>query len=152
MRDTVLKTITTGVYVLTAQNQEKMNGSAVTWVTPVSYDPLLIMVSLAGLRYSHELVKASGYFGLNVLSSDQVELARHFGLLTARETDKLAGIAFSTSEHGLPILDEARAYLECRVVGSYPAGDHTLFVGEVVSATMFRDAAQPLIFKQDDYL
>lgn len=151
MEETVLRSIVTGVYTLTAQNQGKVNGSTVAWVTPVSFDPLLVMVSLAKIRVSHDLVKQSGYFGLNVLSTEQVELARHFGFKTARDTDKLEGVNYSTSDNGLPILEGAAAYIECRVVNTYPAGEHTLFVGEVVSARTLDENADPLIFSQEDY-
>ncbi len=151
MQDTVLKSVVNGVYVLTAQHQGQLNGTTVAWVTPVSYDPLLILVSLATVRVSHDLVKNSGYFGLNVLTTDQVELGKHFGFKTARDTDKLNGMEFITSDRGLPILDDVCAYIECRVVDTHRAGEHTLFVGEVVSASMKNEGAKPLVFKQGDF-
>ena len=151
MQDIILRSVSTGVYVLTAQHQGRANGSTVAWVSQVSFDPMLMMVSLANIRYSFDLVKKSGYFGLNVLGADQVETARHFGYKTAHETDKMEGLSYGTSEKGLPILDGVKAYIECRVVESFPAGDHTLFVGEVVAAESLKDDAQPLIFKQEDF-
>ena len=150
MQDIVLRSVVNGVYVLTAQHQGQLNGCTVAWVTPVSYDPLLIMVSLSSLRFSHDLVKKSGYFGLNALGREQVESARHFAFTTGRETDKLNGVSFTTSDHGLPVLDGARAYIECRLVDTYPAGDHSLFVGEVISAQTIHEDA-PLVFQQEDY-
>jgi len=151
MQDTVLNSIVTGVYVLTAGHQGKINGSTMTWVTPVSYDPLLIMVSMADIRVSHGLVKQSGYFGLNVLNRDQLELARHFGFKSGRDTNKFEEIEYSTSENGLPVLKDACTYIECRVVNTYPAGDHTLFVGEVIEARTLKDNVNPLVFDQKDF-
>lgn len=151
MQDKVLRSIVTGVYVLTTQHQGKVNGTTLAWATPVSYDPLLVMVCLAGIRVSHDMVKQSGYFGLNALAQDQLETARHFGFLSARDVNKFDGYNYSTSDHGLPILDGARAFIECRVINSFPAGDHTMFVGEVVSAQTMNEGAAPLIFEQDDY-
>lgn len=151
MEDTVLKSITTGVYVLTAHSQGKVNGATVAWVSPVSFEPQLVMAALAGVRYSHELVKQSGYFGLNVLAKDQVELGKHFGFKSGRDTDKMSGISYETSENGLPILSDAAAYIECRVVSTYPAGEHTLFVGEVVETRTLKEGAELLIFRQEDF-
>jgi flavin reductase (DIM6/NTAB) family NADH-FMN oxidoreductase RutF len=151
MQGTVLESIVTGVYVLTVQHQGQINGTTVAWVTPVAYDPMLVMVSLADIRVSHGLVKQSGYFGLNSLSTDQVEQARHFGFTTARDTNKFEGVGYSTSDSGIPVLDGVRAYIECRLVDSFPAGDHTMFVGEVVAAQSLNGEAEPLIFKQEDY-
>ena len=130
MQDNVLKSLSTGVYVLTAQNQGKQNGSTVTWVTPVSFDPLLVMVSLGRVRVSHDLVKKSGYFGLNVLTEAQTELARDFGFKSARDTDKFADVAYTTSVNGLPILDGVKSFIECRVINTFPAAEHTMFVGK----------------------
>jgi flavin reductase (DIM6/NTAB) family NADH-FMN oxidoreductase RutF len=151
MQNMVLNTISTGVYVLTAQHQGKINGTTVAWVTPVSYEPLMVMVALAGVRYSHGLVKQSGYFGLNVLKEDQLEIARHFGFKTAHETDKFEARTHAVSEQGLPILDGIKAYIECRVVDSFRTSEHTLFVGEVVSTKMYDEHAQPLLYRQKDY-
>lgn len=151
MEDTVLRSITTGVYVVTAQSKGEMNGCTVSWASPVSYDPLLVMIALGKMRVSHDQVQESGYFGLNVLADDQVELGRHFGFNTARDVNKLEGKDFSTSENGLPILGGVCAYLECRVVDAYPAGEHTLFIGEVISAPVNDESKKPLVFKREDY-
>ena len=151
MQDTVMKSIVNGVYILTVQQQGRVNGATVAWVTQVSHDPLLIMVSLAGVRFSHDMVKQSGYFGLSVLSQDQVALARDFGFKTGRDTNKFEGVGYSASDQGLPILDDACAYIECRLVSTFPAGDHTLLVGEVVEARTLKDDARPLVFRKEDY-
>ncbi len=151
MQDTVFNSIVNGVYVLTAQHDGKTNGTTVAWVTPVSFEPLLVMVSLAGIRYSHELVKKSGYFGINVLGSGESEAAKHFGFNSGRDRNKFEGYNFSTSENGLPILEKAMAYIECRVVNSFPADEHTMFVGEVVEAKALKENDKPLIFRQGDY-
>ena len=151
MEEKLLTNITTGVYVLSAHHQGQRNGTTVTWVTPVSYDPLLVMVSLAKVRFSHDLVMNSGFFGLNVLLSEDVDLARHFAFITAREKDKLEGMDFGTSENGLPILNKAHSYIECRVVDHFPAGEHTMFVGEVVSVENMNEGDHLLVFHQEDF-
>ena len=151
MQETLLKSILTGVYVLTVQDQGNINGTTVAWATPVSYEPLLVMASMAGIRASHDMIKNSGYFGLNVLKADQVDLARNFGFQSGRDVDKFDGVNFTTSEHGLPVLKDARGFIECRLVSAYPAGDHTLFVGEVISASVFDEETKPLAFSAEDY-
>jgi len=151
MQDIVLNSMVSGVYVLTAQHQGRINGSTIAWTTPVAYDPFLIMVSLADIRVSHGLVKSSGLFGLNVLTKEQLDLARDFGFTSGRDTNKFENVPYKTSENGLPILDGARAYIECRVIDSFPAADHTMFVGEVVSAEILKDNSEPLVFKQEDF-
>ena len=97
MQDEVMRSMVSGVYVVTAQNQGKLNGATVTWATQVSFDPLLVMVALADVRVTHGLIKKSGYFGINVLGSEQLETARHFGFKTARDVDKMAGVTYTTN-------------------------------------------------------
>ena len=56
-----------------------------------------------------------------------------------------------TRATGAPIVDGSLAYLDCRVVGRYPGGDHTIFVGEVVDAGRL-DVGDPLVFYEGRYL
>jgi flavin reductase (DIM6/NTAB) family NADH-FMN oxidoreductase RutF len=70
---------------------------------------------------------------VSVLSRDQLELARHFGTRSGRETDKLAGVSWRAGRTGAPILAEAVAYLECRLTGRIPAGDHEIVIARPVA-------------------
>jgi len=113
--------------------------------------PLLVMVSIAPPRYSHQLIKESGIFAINVLSTDQVELGKRFGYKSGRRVDKFAGLECITATTGAPILPQAYAYLDLKLVDTFSAGDHTLFVGEVVDAKVLHSQAQPLVFKKSDF-
>ena len=63
-----LGTMTYGIYVLTSHHKEEINGMIASWVSQVSYDPLLIMVALHTNRYSHQLIEKSGCFALHVVA------------------------------------------------------------------------------------
>ena len=122
-----------------------------SWVSQVSLKPLLVMVSIAPPRYTHTLIKESGIFAINVLTSDQVDLAKRFGYKSGRKIDKFAGLDDPTAATGAPILPQAYAYLDLKLVHTFPAGDHTLFVGEVVDAKILHPQSQPLVFKKSDF-
>ena len=113
--------------------------------------PPLVVVSIAPSRYSHGLIQESGVMAVNVLTSDQVELGKRFGYKSGRKVDKCAGLAWITKTTGAPILPQAYAYLDLKLVSTHPAGDHTLFVGEVVEAEILHPQAQPLVFKKNDF-
>jgi len=117
----------------------------------VSLHPLLVMVSIAPPRYSHDLIKESGVLAVNVLTSDQVDLGKRFGYKSGRKVDKFAGLEWITAATGAPILPQAYAYLDLKLVSTFTAGDHTLFVGEVVEAKILHPQAQPLVFKKADF-
>jgi flavin reductase (DIM6/NTAB) family NADH-FMN oxidoreductase RutF len=130
---------------------EKVNGMTAAWVSQVSLKPLLVMVSIAPARYSHTLIKESGIFAINVLTSDQAELAKRFGFKSGRQIDKFASLDWVPASSGAPVLPQAYAYLDLKLAHTYTAGDHTLFLGEVVEAKILHPQSQPLVFNKKDF-
>lgn len=87
------------------------------------------------------MIKSSGVFALSFLESGQKEVAQTFFQATQREGNTFSGIEFYAGEEtGCPIISNSLGYVECRVVGSVEAGDHVVFVGEVIGAGVHRDA------------
>lgn len=140
-----------GVYVVTTRLGDKVNGMTAAWVSQVSLNPLLIMASIAPARYSHNLIKESGIFAINVLTIEQVELGKRFGFKSGRKIDKFAGLDYLTAATGAPILPQAYAYLDLKLVHTFDAGDHSLFVGEVVEAKILHPQSRPLVFNKNDF-
>jgi flavin reductase (DIM6/NTAB) family NADH-FMN oxidoreductase RutF len=151
MLETIFSTITQGVYVVTSRDGDIINGMTAAWVAQVSLNPLLVMVSIAPARYSHEIINKSGIFAINVLSRDQIDLGKRFGYKSGRRTDKFAGLTYDTAVTGAPILPDCYAYLDLKLLHTYPAGDHDLFVGEVVAAKILNPQIQPLVFHKGDF-
>lgn len=140
---------TYGVYVVGARRGGRANALTCAWVMRVSHRPPLVAVAVGKTRFSHDLIAGAGAFSVNVLAEDQLELARHFGTKSGRDVDKFAGVPYRTATTGSPILEGVAAWLDCRLVGSFPAGDHTVFVGEVVEA--WAGGKRPLRYDPRDY-
>ena len=151
MQEVAFTALVHGVYVVTSRLKDVVNGMTASWVAQVSLKPLLVMVSIAPSRYSHRLVQESGVFAVNVLADTQVELGKRFGYKSGRQVDKFAGLEWTTVATGAPILPQAYAYLDLKLRDTMTAGDHTLFVGEVVAAKVLHPEAQPLVFKKGDF-
>ena len=151
MQEVAFTALVHGVYVVTTRLDEKVNGMTAAWVSQVSLKPLLVMVSVAPPRYSHTLIKESGVFAINVLTGEQVELAKRFGYKSGRKIDKFAGLETLTAGSGAPVLPQAYAYLDLKLMHTFTAGDHTLFVGEVVDAKILHPQGHPLIFNKSDF-
>lgn len=131
-----LRLIPYGLYVLTARTEGAPGVSAATvsWLSQASFEPPRIVVSLrkdSGIWHS---VQAAGAFVVNVVGTGQKSLASTFFRHVEPEGNTLGGVAFHEGVTGAPILDGVPAYLECRVVETLDAGDHTLFLAEVVEA------------------
>lgn len=151
MQEIITKAIPTGVHVVTVRSGDKINGMTAAWTTQVSFKPAMIAVAIAPARYTHDLIKESGYFCVNTLPVEAKDIARHFGFKTGRKTDKFKGVSYTNALKGSPILDSACIYLECKVVHAYEVGDHTLFIGSIVDSAELKKDATPLIFRWESF-
>jgi flavin reductase (DIM6/NTAB) family NADH-FMN oxidoreductase RutF len=151
MQDIVFKSLVNGVYVVTVNDNGQVNGMTTPWVTQLSYEPPLVMVAISPLRKCHEMITNSGQFAVNVLGTDQAELAARFGFTTGREVDKFEGISTQQTSAANPLLPDAFAYIDCELVETLAVGDHSLFIGQVVGAELLDPAGSPLVFNPDDY-
>lgn len=121
-----------GVAVLTVEVDGERVGLTVGSVVSLSLEPPLVGVSVSSQAAIHELLRDAGAFGLSLLAGDQEAIAQHF----ARGVPPFAhwhGIPVREGTLGAPLVEGALGWLECRVRGEHQAGDHTLFVGEVVT-------------------
>ena len=142
--------IQNGVFVVTTKHGDKANGMTAVWVARASFKPPMLTVAIGKTRYSHELIKESGVFAVNILSEKQIAQGKLFGFRSGRITDKLKDIEYTTGKTGSPILKNISGYLDCKVVKTCNAGDHTIFVGEVLDAGAY-DNNHPLLYKHDDF-
>jgi flavin reductase (DIM6/NTAB) family NADH-FMN oxidoreductase RutF len=142
----LFRRLNAGVYVVGVAEGERRNAFTAAWLMQVSFDPLLLALSVNPGHASFPLLVGGGGFTVSVLSRDQLELARHFGTRSGRETDKLAGISWRAGRTGAPILAGAVAYLECRLTGRIPAGDHEIVIARPVAGELLLPDAVPLTY------
>jgi flavin reductase (DIM6/NTAB) family NADH-FMN oxidoreductase RutF len=123
------------VWIVTAQAEGRRGGLAATWVSQSSIDPKAptVAIALAVNHFTRELVDQAGAFALHLITDDQIDLAWRFALGSGRDRDKLAGLATRPGETGCPILQEALAWLECRVYDIHDGGDRIYYWADVVA-------------------
>jgi len=145
-KKTALRMIPYGLYVLTAADGEGHVGAAtVNWVTQTAFAPPLLVVGVRADSGSYAALKASGHFALNMLGKEQKGLAFTFFKPAVVEGDTLSGQPFRTGASGAPILTQAPAAVECKVVEIVERGDHHIVVGEVIEAHL----PQPITGRPD---
>jgi flavin reductase (DIM6/NTAB) family NADH-FMN oxidoreductase RutF len=137
-----------GVYVVGVGAGDRRDGFTAAWVMQVSFNPLLLAVSINPDNASYELLHASGGFTVNVLKQGQLELARRFGTRSGRSEDKLAAVGWRPGRTGGPILDQALAYFDCELMGRHRGGDHELVLGRVVDGKVLDPAGAPLTYAE----
>ncbi len=139
----------TGVAVVTVDAGGQRLGLTVSSLGSLSLDPPLVGVSVSRQAAMHELLRDAGGFAASLLAGGQDWLAQHF----ARGVPPIAmwhGIATKEGAAGAPLLVGALGWLECRLWAEYAAGDHTLFVGEVLSVEV-GEQAPPLVYHESSY-
>ena len=129
----VLRQWASGITVVTAGHGGVLHGMTVSSFFSVSLEPPLISVSIERRTRTHALMTEAGAFGVNILASDQRDLALRFGGGVPDLEERLEGVAYRLGELGSPLLEGCLASLECRVRATLPAGTHTVVVGEVAA-------------------
>lgn len=131
-----LRMIPYGLYVIAGQDGDNVGAGTVNWVTQTAFEPPLLVAAVKTDASAYDAISKSGYFALNILGKGQQNLAFAFFKPAALEDGKLNGEPFHAGSTGAPILDNAAASLECRVVEVVKQGDHHIFLGEVVDANV----------------
>jgi flavin reductase (DIM6/NTAB) family NADH-FMN oxidoreductase RutF len=142
----LFRRLTNGVYVIGVSHDGRSDAFTAAWLSQVSFNPLLLSLSVNPENFSYRLLKQSRIFAVSILKRSQLDLARHFGCQSGAHTDKLAGQRWRRGTLGAPVLVEAAAYLECRVVGTMPAGDHELILGQVTQGELLDPEAEILLY------
>lgn len=142
--ESLVKQISHGVYVIGVGVGERQNAFTAAWVMQVSFEPLLLAISINPKHYSYQLLQESGVCTVNVLGQEQYAIAQHFG---RSAPDKMKGFRWQTAETGAPVLSESLAYFDCRVSHYADAGDHKIAVCEVVAAATL-NPGRPLLYSQ----
>ncbi len=147
----VVGNFTTGITVVTVEREPgQVHGMTANSFTSVSLDPLLVLVCIDQNARLLSFLKEQGRFGVSILKESQRAVSEHFAKpLQDPEATKSLGIQFRWTASGIPLLDDALAHLACNVAAQHPAGDHTLFLGEVES--MDSNPGEPLLYHRGSY-
>jgi flavin reductase (DIM6/NTAB) family NADH-FMN oxidoreductase RutF len=139
--------LTLGVHVVGVAEGERRNAFTAAWIMQVSFDPLLLALSINPQNASYPLLRESGAFVVTVLKAHQLELARQFGTPSAGGRDKLAAARWQPGRSGAPILQDGLAYFDCDITARMRTGDHELVIGRVVDGRILDASASPLIYQ-----
>jgi flavin reductase (DIM6/NTAB) family NADH-FMN oxidoreductase RutF len=140
----------TGVTVITTAAGDQLHGMTANAVTSLSLDPVMVLICVDKTTHTHRVLDQGGVFTVNVLGEHQEAVSRIFAKKSEPEKGALRGQEFRLGETGAPILADCLAFLECRVAGTFDGGDHTIFLGGVVSEGVVEEM-RPLLFYRGGY-
>jgi 3-hydroxy-9,10-secoandrosta-1,3,5(10)-triene-9,17-dione monooxygenase reductase component len=134
----------TGVAVVTCDGPDGPAGLTTNAVTSLSLDPLLLLVCFDNGSRTLDAVRGARRFAVNVLRAGQEDLARVFASKRV-QAQKFEAVTHRV-EHGVPVLDDALAWVACDLRELLPGGDHTIGVGAVTHVWSAGDGGEPLVF------
>ena len=145
----VMAHFTTGVTVVTSLTPDgRPCGLTANSVASVSLHPLLVLVCVDRGAASHTCIVKGGVFAVSILGLQHAELARRFSLDGDRSA-RFEELHYRTEVTGSPVLEDALAWLDCRVTDVHHGGDHSIVVGEVVACDARE--GEPLVFYRGGY-
>jgi len=134
-KETVLKHFPYGLFAVTVAHGGEDHAMTANWITQASFAPPMVAVAVENTSKTIEMIRDARHFAINVFLATQRELAAKLGRSSDKAPQKLKGIKTKPAPaFRAPILADALGWVECRLVATLPAGDHTLVLGEVVNA------------------
>jgi flavin reductase (DIM6/NTAB) family NADH-FMN oxidoreductase RutF len=128
-----MRHLTGGVSVITAGRGRNISGMTVTSVSSLSVDPPALIVSINREASSWPLIRRYGTFGVNILTSDQIDVAERFtGKGGLKGADRFAGAEWATRASGSPLLVDALAAIDCEVEDIIERHSHAIVIGRVL--------------------
>ena len=147
-----MRRLTGGVSVITAGRGKDISGMTVTSVTSLSVEPPARIVSVNREASSWPLIRRYGFFGVNILNADQIDVAERFtGKDGVKGAARFAGADWFTRASGVPLLAGALAAIDCEVEEVVERYSHAIVIGRVLDLQLSPRTAA-LAYWQGQYL
>jgi flavin reductase (DIM6/NTAB) family NADH-FMN oxidoreductase RutF len=147
-----MRQLTGGVSVITAGRGKDISGMTVTSVSSLSLEPAALIVSINREASSWPLVKRHGFFGVHILTSDQIDIAERFtGKGGLKGAARFAGAEWVTRASGVPLLVGALAAIDCEVEDIIERHSHAIVIGRVLALQLSTRTAA-LAYWQGQYV
>ncbi len=144
---TALGRFATGVTIITClDTQGHPTGLTANSFAALSLAPPLVLWSLRHVSPSLAAFRACSHFAVNVLADTQVDLSRRFA---SSQPDKFSVGHWAAGQSGVPVLAGCAAVFECLSLSQQDAGDHALFIGQVLR--LDDQGVSPLLFQAGHY-
>ena len=137
-----MRQLTGGVSVITAGHGSDISGMTVTSVSSLSVDPPTLIVGINRSASSWPLLKRYGVFGVNILASDQIDIAERFtGRGGLKGAARFADAEWTTRASGVPLLVGALAAIDCAVDDIIERHSHAIVIGRALGMQLSRRTA-----------
>ncbi len=138
--------VPSGVFILVAGNDgAQKTGLLASWIQQASFAPPQVTVAVNKTRYLNDWLKTGSPVTLNQVAKGDSTLFKHYGKGFEPDEDAFVDVELSQGETGLPLLSNAIASMEGSVASQMEAGDHTIYLIDITSATSPTADAEPFV-------
>jgi flavin reductase (DIM6/NTAB) family NADH-FMN oxidoreductase RutF/rubredoxin len=144
----VLHNIGYGMYIVSANKGNLLNGQIANTVVQITSEPATIAISINKQNLTHEYIESSRHFTVSILAEEtMLTLIGKFGFKSGRTEQKFTNVNFKILESGCPVvIDSSIGYIEAEVVKKLDCGTHTLFLGQIVNSEILK-AGKPMTYE-----
>jgi len=143
----IMSTFTTGVTIITINNNNNYFGKTVNSFASISLKPPQILFSLEKKSAYLKYFLASSFIGINILSKKQKKLSIYFSKLKSKWGDT----KFFLSKDNVPLINGSVSNLNCKNIKTISQGDHIIFICEILEGQINKKL-RPLIYFNSNYL
>lgn len=141
MNTRAFRDLSYGVYVVTSLDGARRVGCVANSIMQITSSPATFAVSINHDNYTNKCIAEIGKFAISILPENtDGALIGTFGFSSSRDTDKFEGVAVMERE-GLPVIEDAKSYIVCRVIDKMETATHTVFLGEALDADTLCDGS-----------
>ncbi len=139
MNKNTFRSLSYGVYIISTLDGDRPTGCVANSVMQITSSPATIAVSMNHDNYTNSCIAKSGMFAVSILSQESDPgLIGRFGFQTGKDVDKFEGIEAVIKE-GITVIPDSCGYIVCKVIDKMETSSHTVFLGEVVDADVFKN-------------
>ncbi|MEW5306825.1 MAG: hypothetical protein WDW36_009263 [Sanguina aurantia] len=145
-----LARLSSGLYVVTAAQNDVRSAMVASWVSQASFEPLGLTIAVAKDRAIESLLQVGDHLVLNCLGESNFNpIMKHFLQRFQPGADRFEGVAWAPAAHsGVPVLQDSIAYMECRVVSRMETPDHWITYAEVVEGKVLQPATRTAVHRR----
>lgn len=132
--------VPSGLFVLTSKYNDKASAMLASWVQQAAFEPPAVSVAVARQRWISDLIRRSGRMALSIIPKDDTALMKHYARGLSETDDPFDGVRTMDAPSGVPVLADAVAFLDCRLVQTVDFGaDHEMFLAEITAGDVLRE-------------
>jgi flavin reductase (DIM6/NTAB) family NADH-FMN oxidoreductase RutF len=136
----------TGVAIVTGHHDGTVHGMTANSFNSIALSPPTVLVALRQHTRTQHLVKQGGVFAVSILDTHQVALAKRFAGQIDSNLPRFEGVDTFSMSTGAPLIKDAIAFLDCKVVNAFDVGGTTVYIGEVLEARKSKAEHYPLLY------